>query len=139
MKPGWKTLPPNFSVNVIHEDTLGNWWIGTDGGLIQYSTATKVSQRYGRSEGLSSNIVVGIEPDSMGGLWLSTQNGLVHLPQNLDQKPARRYYREDGLSSDRFNTLSHHRDRIGRYYFGSDNGLTIFREADLSVRRPEPT
>jgi signal transduction histidine kinase len=132
---GVEDLTTEFSVNVIHEDTLGNWWIGTDGGLIQYSTATKVSQRYGRSEGLSSNIVVGIEPDSMGGLWLSTQNGLVHLPQNLDQKPARRYYREDGLSSDRFNTLSHHRDRIGRYYFGSDNGLTIFREADLSVRR----
>ncbi|MTB49863.1 triple tyrosine motif-containing protein [Lewinella sp. W8] len=132
---GTEDLTTEFSVNVIYEDTLGNWWIGTDGGLLQYVTTSGFCRRYGRSEGLSSNIVVGIEPDSTGGLWLSTQNGLVHLPPDLEQTSARRYYREDGLSSDRFHTLSHHRDRTGRYYFGGDNGLTVFREADLSARR----
>lgn len=128
---------PNLDVRpifVIHEDEVGNWWLGTESGLLRYQRQTGITIRYGRGDGLSSNVVYGILPDEAGGYWLSTQNGLVHVSPPFVRGSFRRYYREDGLSTDVFNPLSFHRSSDGRYYFGGDNGITFFREDDLSAR-----
>lgn len=122
------------AIYAIHEDTLGDLWLGTDGGLFHYQRKTRSNTQYGRREGLSSNVVYGIVPDSTGGFWLSTQNGLVHMPSDREPGSFRRYYQEDGLSNDEFLPFSYHRDQLGRYYFGGVNGLTTFREEDLSSR-----
>lgn len=116
----------------ILEAGPGDWWLGTDAGLLHRPVDKRETEQFGRREGLSSNVVVGIVADSTGGFWLSTQNGLVHLP--ADRKPGnfRRYYREDGLANDEFLPFSYHRGKDGRYYFGGANGLTTFRENDLS-------
>lgn len=118
----------------IHEDSLGDLWLGTDAGLFHYRRKTRTQTQYGRREGLSSNVVYGIVPDSTGGFWLSTQNGLVHMPTDREPGSFRRYYQEDGLANDKFLPFSHHRDRRGQYYFGGVNGLTTFRDQDLSGR-----
>jgi signal transduction histidine kinase/sugar lactone lactonase YvrE len=119
-------------IHTIYEAGASDWWLGTDAGLIRYRPLQREAVRYGRREGLSSNIVYGIVPDSTGGLWLSTENGLTYVPNNRDSGSFRRYYREDGLSNDEFLPFSFHRGRDGRYYFGGVNGLTTFRKADLS-------
>ena len=127
----------NRPIFVIHEDDDGDWWLGTESGLLHYRRQQGTTKRYGRGEGLSNNVVVGIVPDEAGGFWLSTQNGLVRTDKQLNAGSFRRYYREDGLSSDAFNAFSYHRSREGRYFFGSDNGMTIFRSEDLSARSAE--
>lgn len=129
--------PPNLDVRpifVIHEDTYGDWWLGTESGLLHYQRQTGMTVRYGRGDGLSSNVVYGIVPDTEGGYWLSTQNGLVHLSPPFVRGSFRRYYREDGLSTDAFNPFSFYRSSTGHYYFGGENGITFFREDDLSAR-----
>ncbi|MEM9261505.1 MAG: two-component regulator propeller domain-containing protein, partial [Bacteroidota bacterium] len=120
-------------IHVIHEDSLGNWWLGTESGLYCYQRSTGNITTYGRQEGLSNNIIYGIVPDSAGGFWLSTQNGLTRMMGDFQQGSFRRYYQEDGLSNDQFNPFSFHRSKKdGRYCFGGINGLTVFRESDLA-------
>ncbi|MEM6770704.1 MAG: triple tyrosine motif-containing protein, partial [Bacteroidota bacterium] len=119
---------------VIHEDKQGDWWLGTESGLLHYRRTSGTTIRYGRGDGLSSNVVLGIVPDAEDGFWLSTQNGLVHLSPPFVRGSFRRYYREDGLSTDAFNPFSFHRSQAGRYFFGGANGITFFREEDLSAR-----
>ncbi len=122
-----------ITINCIYEDIGGRWWLGTDAGLRVYNTITSEVRRYERQDGLSNNTVVGIVPDSLGGYWLSTRNGLVHLPKDLENGTFRRYYQEDGLANEEFNKYCAHRDNSGRYFFGGDNGLSVFRDDDLSV------
>ena len=119
------------AVYAVVEDAAGDWWIGSDTGLLHLRRATGDCRRYDRRAGLSHNEVVGVVPDSTGGFWLSTRNGLVHLPTDRQAGSVRRYFREDGLANDEFLPLSYHRDATGRYYFGGTNGLTAFRERDL--------
>lgn len=119
---------------VIHEDEDGDWWLGTESGLLHYNRSSGTTLRYGRGDGLSSNVVYGIVPAEKGGLWLSTQNGLVRVSADLAPGSFRRYYREDGLSDDAFNPFSFHRSAEGRYFFGGNNGITFFRAEDLSAR-----
>lgn len=131
------TGPPDLDVRpiyVIHESEDGNWWLGTESGLLHYNRQTGTTTRYGRGEGMSSNLVYGIVPDEQGGLWLSTQNGLTNVPADFARGSFRRYYREDGLSNDAFNPFSFHGSSGGRYFFGGDNGITFFGSDDLSAR-----
>ncbi len=121
-----------FTINCIYEDVAGKWWLGTDAGLEIIDPINETVKRYSRQDGLSSNTVVGILPDSTGGYWLSTHNGLVHLPDDLQKGTFRRYYQEDGLVNDEFNRFAFHRDNSGRYFFGGDQGLSVFRDEDLS-------
>ena len=121
-----------FTINTIYEDVGGKWWMGTDAGLQVLDPADGSIEHYGRQDGLSSNTVVGIVPDSTGGHWLSTHNGLVHLPSDLKTGTFRRYYLEDGLVNDEFSQYSAHRSTDGRYFFGGDEGLSVFRDEDLS-------
>lgn len=120
-------------VYAIHEAADGHYWVGTDGGLVEYDDSGNKLRHFGRQDGLSSNIVYGILPDTSGGFWLSTQNGLVRMPEDPAPGSIRRYYREDGLSNDEFSPTSFLRDASGRYFFGGTNGLTVFREEDLSA------
>lgn len=131
------TGPPDLDVKpifVVHEDEDGDWWLGTESGLLYYNRQTGTTTRYSRGEGLSSNVVYGILPDEAEGLWLSTQNGLTNVPADFARGSFRRYYREDGLSNDVFNPFSFHRSTDGRYFFGGLNGMTFFRAEDLSAR-----
>ncbi|MFT4750862.1 MAG: signal transduction histidine kinase [Neolewinella sp.] len=120
------------AILTIYEASPDDWWLGTDAGLVHYQPLRSKATRFGRREGLSSNVVYGIVPDSSGGLWLSTENGLTHMPAGEDPGSFLRYYREDGLSNDEFLPFSSLRGKDGRYYFGGVNGLTTFRKKDLS-------
>ncbi len=132
--PGEQPVEANaLVINSIYEDVGGKWWLGTDAGLRIIDPVNNTERAYGRQDGLSNNKVMGVVPDSIGGYWLSTHNGLVQLPQDLDNGTFRRYYPEDGLATGEFNRYAFHRDRSGRYFFGGDHGLSVFRDSDLSM------
>lgn len=120
------------SVYAVHEGTDGTLWLGTNSGLVALDTLSGKHRFYSRAEGLSSNLIYGILPDSAGGFWLSSDNGLTHLLGEQQGGGARRYYQQDGLSDDKFLPGSYFKDVAGRYYFGSQNGLSVFREEDLA-------
>ena len=120
-------------INTVAEH-LGDLWLGTDNGLRRVTPEGREVIRFGRRDGLSSNVIYGVLPDTTGGLWLSTSNGLTYLPAGMDPNDFKRYYREDGLSADEFNSLSYHRTERDKYYFGTDNGLTVFTQADFALQ-----
>ena len=122
-------------VYTIYEDLAGKWWLGTQSGLQCVNPIDSSVVTYTRQNGLSSNSVVGIVPDSTGGYWVSTRDGLVHLPKDVDNGTFRRYYTEDGLASDDFQPFAAHRDHTGRYFFGGVTGLSVFRDQDLSLEK----
>ena len=124
---GEEPVPAIYSVYQTKDIT----WVGTSNGLVGFPPGAP-SRRYGRADGLSSNVIYGITPDTADGLWLSSQDGLTHLPGDFDPDNFRRYYREDGLANDEFSPGSALRASDGQYYFGGKNGLTVFTEADFS-------
>lgn len=130
----------DYTINVIYEDRDRNLWLGTRGGLQKFNPKTEEVASYGRKDGLSSNIVSGILADSAGSLWLSTYNGITQfVPTDSDEKKpvVRRFYSEDGLSSDEFNFYAYHRTQEGQLYFGSINGGTAFYPYELADREKD--
>jgi diguanylate cyclase (GGDEF)-like protein/PAS domain S-box-containing protein len=106
----------------LHEDRGGRLWIGTfGGGLKSLDTATGALATY---EGLPSNVVYGIQEDSRGRLWASTNRGLARL----DPKSGRveTFDLSNGLQSLQFSLGASYRARDRRLLFGSVDGFYEF-------------
>jgi signal transduction histidine kinase/ligand-binding sensor domain-containing protein/DNA-binding response OmpR family regulator len=113
------------SVNCIYEDKNRQYWLGTEGqGLYSYDIATKKIVNYGIEEGLPNEIIYGILPDSMGNLWISTNNGLSRL--NLKTHKFENFDESDGLQGNEFNYSSFLKTKKGELIFGGQNGLNYF-------------
>jgi streptogramin lyase/two-component sensor histidine kinase len=121
------------TIYVIHESNDGKIWYGTKSGLSILDPQTGRITTFSKKDGLAGNTVCGIIPDEKGNYWIATFSGLSYF--NPSNKSFRNFYQSDGLTHDEFNRFSFHRDQNGRYYFGSVNGLNVFRAEDLLVER----
>ncbi len=117
-------LHPGYSINCIAEDKQGNIWVGLHyGGLAIYNQSAQSFTFYTQKDGLPSNDVVSILPDS-NSLWLGTGNGLSHF--DLNSRKFQTYTVGDGLAGNEFNPNACFKDDGGRFFFGGYNGLTSF-------------
>ena len=117
------SLPSNL-INKIFEDSNGNIWIATDGGLCKYDKKLERFDRYTAVNGMPSNVMYSILEDNNKNLWVSTSKGLVcFLPVT---KAIKIYTISDGLLTDQFNYSSGYKDGKGQMYFGSVKGLVTF-------------
>jgi ligand-binding sensor domain-containing protein/signal transduction histidine kinase len=66
-------------------------WIGTDGGGFGYiNINTQNSRAWNSQDGLSDDVVAGMQEDSEGNLWLVTPKGLVRVPaSSLESVPLK--------------------------------------------------
>ncbi len=113
------------AVRSMYEDEDGILWMGTwGGGLNAYDRRTNTFRTILEQDGLPTNYVKGILPDSHGNLWISTERGL----SQFDRKAGRfkNYLTEDGLQGDRFLSGSCFEGRNGWMYFGGMQGLNMF-------------
>lgn len=118
------------SVNCIYEDKNHHYWIGTEGqGLYSYNILNKKIVNYGIKEGLPNEIIYGILPDSIGNLWISTNNGLSKL--NLKTLHFENYDESDGLQGNEFNYGSYYKTTKGELFFGGQNGLNYFSQKSI--------
>ncbi len=117
-------------------------WIGTAGqGLLSINLKTGERVSITEAQGLSNNIVYGIQPDGKGALWLSTNKGLCRfVPPSSGRKPNHSdfqlYTADDGLQSNEFNTGAHFRSREGLLYFGGINGINYFNPSQFVNNQP---
>ena len=112
-------------------------WLGTAGGLVRFApTGPPAGQLriFDQRAGLSHDVVAALLPDSTGGLWVSTDNGLTRF--DLQTSTCQRFLPADGLSAAEFNHGSALRTRAGQLVFGSVNGLTSLAPRQLSVAPP---
>ena len=123
-------------------DSLGNVWLGTQGGLNCVKAGTKQWVRYTVADGLSSDAIAGILEDSSGSLWVSTGHGIdritdaVHVPG----KPAILHFdARDGLQSQEFARNTCFRSPSGRLYFGGARGLNFFQPERVVTNTQPPS
>ncbi len=112
-------------------------WIATRNGLWCYDTKGQKFSKYTRKDGLSSDIIHGIEEDSYGRLWISTDNGLCCF--NPFSGSFRNFSISDGLSSNQFNPGSHCSRKNGEIMFGSINGINTFDPAVIEANPFNPS
>ncbi len=122
-----RTLAHN-SVYSVFEDAAGSVWVGTYFGGVSVSyphiTEFRSLQDSGRAGGLSSNIISGINRDSRGRLWLSTEGGgglnVVDSPSGRITVYKNRTGDPFSLSSNRVKCV--YRDRDGNMWLGTNGG-----------------
>lgn len=122
----------NNDVFCFFEDNQGNIWVGTNGGGVhKISSDLKTITHINSENGLSNDIVYGIEGDNNQNLWISTFDGLNYYNPHKGQ--IRCYYQEQGLSTDEFNRHSSLKAADGTLYFGSINGIVSFNPKRLEA------
>jgi signal transduction histidine kinase/ligand-binding sensor domain-containing protein/DNA-binding response OmpR family regulator len=131
----------------ITQDSKGNIWLGTGGGLCKVSrkngqrffeeaSAGKLQfETFLEKDGLPGNIVYGILEDNHGNLWISTNNGLsVFTPLT---RQFRNYRVNDGIQANEFLPNAYLKDQKGNMFFGGINGVTVFNPDSIS-ENPSP-
>lgn len=135
------TLPSN-TVYALAVDGDGRVWAGTAGGGLARvadpaAPPEKIEfQTLSRADGLSSDTVYGIVPDSRGLLWLSGNAGLMRLDPATGA--VKTYHREHGAQGEEFSFGAYFRLPDGRICFGGPGGFNIFDPAELSQRTRPP-
>ncbi|MCF8406167.1 MAG: hypothetical protein K9H58_19650 [Bacteroidales bacterium] len=118
-------LAIDLRVYSILEMQRDEFWIGTEGsGLLYYNRNNNESKNFTSTDGLVSNIVYGILPESQTKIWLSTPSGLSRF--HTDDFSFQNYSSADGLSGKDFNYGAYMKTSDGRLFFGGTNGITFF-------------
>ena len=134
-------IPSDHIKSLYWEDQI--LWIGTNGdGLgrldLNRMTPTTLTQK----NGLANDVIYGILPDSLGQLWLSSNQGISRLKvSNTDSLSfsITNFSNYAGTASE-FNTGAYYKDKDGKLYFGSLEGVYWFRGKDIQFNpNPPPT
>lgn len=117
----------------------GRLWLGSDRGLFLYDPADRSLRPLGQARGIPAGPVNALLPGSNGALWLSTNNGIVHLANPLADGRAtvRHYTAADGLPFSEFNRRAAVVDRDGWLHFGGMGGVVRFHPAGF-LDNPHP-
>ncbi len=122
------SLPSN-KIYALHVDFDGNVWIGTAGyGLVRLDRRSLDRKQPTFSsitvaDGLSSNVIYGIQLDESGDFWLSSNNGLARIDPKTRQ--IRLFHTDHGLFGEEFNFGAQYRAADGKIYFGGAGGFNI--------------
>jgi signal transduction histidine kinase/ligand-binding sensor domain-containing protein/CheY-like chemotaxis protein len=115
-------IAEGIKINCLFEGMNGSVLIGTNGsGLIHFDAATKKVITYSAANGLPSDVVVSMQKDTDGNLWIATHKGLSKFSGNNFVN----YDFHDGLYSNEFMGGSFLAPD-GKLYFGNSKGLNAF-------------
>ena len=106
------------TIRSLLEDSFGNIWIGTDGGVSKYDG--KTFTHYTENEGLSNNYVITMIQDKKGSIWFGTNGGVTIF----DGEKFKILNEKNGLSNNFVNSLAE--DNKGNIWIGTRLGLNKF-------------
>jgi signal transduction histidine kinase len=115
------------SVNCVMEGSRGLLWFGTNDGLFSFDG--KRFEKWGGQLGLSRSVNDILEWQGKE-LWLATAQGVIRLDhhQTVAPEQARFEVLLPGESSQSRNVRTLHRDRSGRLWIGTADGLFVMSE-----------
>jgi hypothetical protein len=109
----------------FYEDPTGAVWIGTWGsGLDRFDPTSRTFTHYTEKDGLPDNVIYGIEVDSEGFLWMSTNQGLAKFDPRTET--FQNYDVRNGLQNNEFNVGAHFTGESGEMFFGGIQGFNAF-------------
>ncbi|HRO98946.1 MAG TPA: two-component regulator propeller domain-containing protein [Flavobacteriales bacterium] len=120
---------PNDNINCAFEDREGGIWFGTDGGGALRSAGDRFVT-FTVKEGLCSDLVMTVVRDSLDDLWLGTYDSGICRMHGMAMVNT-----VDGLPN---NTVwCGLKDRRGRLWFGTSDGLALLVRGELVSLPPE--
>ncbi|MBN1783125.1 histidine kinase [bacterium] len=120
----------------IYEDKSGIFWVGTTTGLNRFDRFEEQFTTYTTEQGLPGNAIQSIQEDDSGYLWISTTRGLSRFDRETET--FLNFSMSDGLPSNEFYVNSSCRGKQGDMFFGSINGLTVFKAEDIHINPHVP-
>ena len=133
----------NNDVHFLHLDKNNQLWIATFGGGLN-RLITKASKKTSASfknistkQGLFSDIVLSIQEDNEGILWLSSENGISRYDSvnNLIQN----YDMFNGINDAHFSEAASLFTKDGFILFGSNKGYYSFNPSKIKVSTEKPS
>jgi len=113
-------------IKIIQEDHAGRLWIGTRGnGLYSYKEGEW--KRYGREEGLLSEVIRTLCVDAENRLWVGSDGGGLSLMQGEHFVCVTS---AEGLPSDTISQIFF--DATGRLWLGTHEGMAVLDHDDLA-------
>lgn len=82
-------------------------------------------------DGLPTNVVFGLVPDTQQRIWISTMNGFMLY--DLNNANHRFFGAKEGLLSSEFNEGAYYSDSDQRILFGSTNGMAIIDPSKIQI------
>ena len=130
---------PIGSCFTFAEDSKGNVWMGSEGGLFIYRYATDDVISYVHEENndssLSENDIRSIYISKDDDVWIGTNNGgLNHYKASSSSFAS--FTTENGLPNNSIYTILE--DHHGYLWLGTNGGICRFNKADHSVRNYTP-
>jgi ligand-binding sensor domain-containing protein len=116
------------SVIVIHQDKLGQMWLGTRDGLNKYdgSKFTIFRNDVTNKHSISNNDILSIEEDNTGKIWVGTYNGLnCYDPVNNRFTRYLHTKTNHTISSNAIWSIKEIGDEM---WFGTSKGITIYNK-----------
>ncbi len=126
------------TVLCMHIDRFGRLWAGTEGGgLYLYNRSTGQFEEKTRTYSIPGDVIVSIEEDKSGNLWLGTVSRLVKLYVAAvgNDFSTRIYTSADGLQDNFIVNSSCSRD--GELFFGGHKGYNSFFPDKMEIPSQE--
>ncbi len=105
------------------------WFASESRGICMFDEKNQQFIMYGAKDGFSNDVIYKILEDNDANLWLSSNGGLMRF--NPETKKIRVFTQSNGLPVNQFNYKSGYKDKTGRMYFGTVNGMITFQPAEF--------
>ncbi len=118
------------SVTKIEEDSLGRYWIATEGsGIFVFEPEANKTYSITSKDGLSSNNIFDIHIDKFNNVWMATDSGLtVFNTKNkvTDKKSFIKLNKEKGLFSNNITSILFAENTQQIWLGSADNGIAEY-------------
>ncbi len=141
-KPGDINSLSSNDVHYIFKDKFNHMWIGTFGGGLNKVIAEPVGEippkfkTFNSAYDLPVDIVLGIQQDNRGHLWLTTEKGLSMF--NPQKEIFLNFSELDGLRNSVFSEASCFRGHHNELYFGCSDGYYTFQPDSIDLDDKAP-
>jgi len=125
----------NNAIKQIFLDKSKRLWIGTQTGLNLYREATDDFIQFGRSDGLPSEYILGLQEDSNGFLYVATASGIMKAmySDSINNFTKFQYFStKDGLADNITNKNALLIDKENNVFIGSSKGLSVYPNSTVS-------
>jgi ligand-binding sensor domain-containing protein/anti-sigma regulatory factor (Ser/Thr protein kinase) len=130
----YKQMPPETDIGVLFKSANGNYWMGTDIGLVQLEKEGGASAQLSfTSKGTAYGGFTSVERSHSEKLYISCfNNALIEAEKDLTG------YKTYSIQGGKNITLSCiQEDKAGQLWVGSSNGLYLFNESDKTFIQPK--
>lgn len=121
--------PNSLNSEIVYsllETGNGTFWVGTGGaGICKFNRREETFTSYTqRSHGLTNDMVLAMQEDKRGNVWISTCYGISKFAPFAEK--FTNYNLSDGLQGNSFNERAAFKSSNGFLFFGGSQGLTYF-------------